>query len=130
MNDVLRGLTFEFLGSGGHKIAADAFLDIPDAVLLDVRTNEEVAVVSFSLKGMVSQSLHIPLNELPDRWGDVPGKGVVGILCVTDVRSAIAYAYLQSKGITNVRILAGGTAGLLAELKTGKVRKRLLAHQA
>ena len=127
MNDVLRSLTFEFLGTGKHKIAHGAFLDLPDSVLLDVRTNEEVESVSFSLKGTISQSLHIPLNELPDRWGEVTGKGIVGILCVTDVRSAMAYLYLQSKGITNVRVLAGGTAGLLAELKTGKVRNRLIA---
>lgn len=126
MDNVLRGLTFEFLGTGGHKITDDTFLDLPDATLLDVRTNEEVQAVSFSLKGLVSRSLHIPLNELPDRWEEIPREGLVGMLCVTDVRSAMAYIYLQSKGVSNVRVLAGGTAGLLAELKTGKVRKRLL----
>jgi len=39
------------------------------------------------------------------------------------VRSAVAYAYLQLRGLDKVRILDGGYAELTAELKPGKVYK-------
>jgi rhodanese-related sulfurtransferase len=129
MDKILKKLDFTFLSKGGHKVSNVDFLDLTDATLLDVRTNEEVHTVNFSLEGLVAQSLHIPLNELPERLSEVPSNGVVGLLCVSDVRSAMAYIYLQSKGFINVRVLVGGSAGLLEELKTGKVRKRLFSNK-
>ena len=128
MDDFVRSLTLDFLGGGGHKVLPDALFSDPSAVLLDVRTREEVQSVCFPLENQVSISLQIPLNELPDRLVEIPRDRLVGILCVTDVRSAIAYAYLQTHGLDNVRVLAGGTAGLLEQLKTGNVRRHVLAR--
>ena len=51
MDEVLRNLTFDFLGQEQHKIMSDAFLGCPDAILVDVRTNEEAAAVCFPLGG-------------------------------------------------------------------------------
>ncbi len=129
MDDFVRELTFAFFGQGKHKITCDKFLGNPDAVLLDVRTREEVECLHFPLKHQVRQSLAIPLNELPDRLDEIPRDGVIGLLCVTDVRSSMAFLYLRSKGFDNVRILAGGTSGLVEQLKTGKVRNHILAKQ-
>ncbi len=129
IDDILRGLTFEFLGQGAHKTTPEALLGDPNATLLDVRTEEEVRAVRFPLEGLALRSLHIPLSDLPDRTEEIPSRGMVAILCVSDVRSAIAYVYLQSQGFRNVRILAGGTAQLLSQLKTGNVRKQLLARR-
>jgi rhodanese-related sulfurtransferase len=129
IDDVLRGLTFEFLGQGAHKTASEDLLGDPNATLLDVRTDEEVRAVRFPLEGLALRSLHIPLSDLPDRTEEVPSRELVAILCVSDVRSAIAYVYLQSQGFRNVRILTGGTAQLLNQLKTGNVRKQLLARR-
>ena len=57
--------------------------------LLDVRTNEEHAV--FNLGGM-----HIPLNELADRYAETPlGKAVV-VYCQSGQRSAKAIELLQT----------------------------------
>jgi len=127
MDDFMRTLTFDFFGQGKHKITCDEFLGDPNAVLLDVRTREEVECLSFPLKHQVSLSLAIPLDKLPDRLDEIPRDRVVGLLCVTDVRSSMAFLYLRSKGLNNVRILAGGTSGLVEQLKTGKVRNHILA---
>jgi rhodanese-related sulfurtransferase len=129
MDAFLRRLTFDFLGQGRHKVAYETLFSDPEGVLLDVRTREEMQSVRFTLEHQVSLSLHIPLDELPDRLEEVPRNCRVGILCVSDVRSAIAYAYLQANGFENVRVLAGGTAGLLEQLKTGMVRKQMTARQ-
>ena len=130
MDDFLRRLTFDFLGRGSHKVLPAALFSDPAAVLLDVRTREELQSVCFPLVNQVSMSLQIPLNELPDRLAEIPRGCLVGILCVSDVRSAIAYAYLQVRGFDNVRVLAGGTAGLLDQLKTGNLRRSILAREA
>ncbi len=130
MDDVLRSLDIEFFGKGNHKILCDEFLGHPEAVLLDVRTREETESLCFPLEHQVSLSLAIPLNQLPDRLDDVPRDRLVGILCVSDVRSAMAFLYLRSKGFTNVRILPGGTAGLAQQLKPGNVRKQVQARRS
>jgi rhodanese-related sulfurtransferase len=129
IDNFLRSLTFDFLGQGRHKVAYETLFSDPEAVVLDVRTREEMQSVCFTLEHQVSLSLHIPLNELPDRLEEVPRNCRIGILCVSDVRSAIAYAYLQANGFENVRVLAGGTAGLLEQLKTGMVRKLMISRQ-
>lgn len=128
MDDFLRTVDIDFLGRGKHKIPCDDFLANPEAVLVVVRTREETESVCFPLKHQVSLSLAIPLHELPDRLDEIPKDRLVGLLCVTDVRSAMAFLYLRSKGYENVRILPGGTSGLAAHVKTGKVRKQILAR--
>jgi len=127
MHAFIRNLTCEFFGQGRHKVTYDSLFSDPSSVLLDVRTREETQSVCFPLEHHVSLSLRIPLNELPDRLKEIPRDRMVGILCVSDVRSAIAYAYLHANGLANAHILVGGTAGLVEQLKTGKVYKQVVA---
>jgi adenylyltransferase/sulfurtransferase len=72
--------------------------------LIDVRQSWESDVAR--LPG----SVLIPLNDLPQRLGDVPAEpGVMVVLyCHHGVRSLSAVAYLQRLGYCNVRSLAGG----------------------
>ena len=125
MESLLRTMTFDFFGKGMHKISHDLFFKTRDAVLLDVRTLEEMDSVSFPLKYHSGHTMQIPLNELPDRLEEVPKNRPVAVLCVSDVRSAMAYLYLQSNGYNQARILEGGIVGLAEKLKPGAVHKHI-----
>ena len=118
----VRGLGFEHWSTGQHIIDATAFLKMQAqgrAVLLDVRTEEEARAVSFP------HALHIPLNELPDRFDEVPRGRLVATFCSGGDRAAIAYAYLRVHGHPQVRILKGGYSTLMPALMPGHLRMLL-----
>lgn len=121
----MKSMDFEFLSRGMHKITYDTLFERPDGVLLDVRTYEEMESVIFPLKYHIGKTLRIPLNELPDRLDELPRDRPVAVLCVSDIRSAMAYLYLQVNGYEHVRILAGGLAGLAEQMKPGKIRRHM-----
>ncbi|MBV7441335.1 HesA/MoeB/ThiF family protein [Weeksellaceae bacterium TAE3-ERU29] len=74
--------------------------------LLDVRTPEERS--AFHLGG-----IHIPLDELPNRWEEIPTEKPVVVYCATGKRSAKAIAFLKEKvlGIDFLN-LRGGILGI------------------
>jgi len=41
LDNILQGMTFEFFGSGNHKIEMEALLAAKNAVFLDVRSRHE-----------------------------------------------------------------------------------------
>jgi len=102
LEDILRQKTREFLGS--HlKVKAGDFYDAwkkGEAVILDVRSDEEVALVK------LGPAIHIPLNELPDRYQELPKDKTIAIFCPGKIRAGIAYAFLRLKGFDNVKVLA------------------------
>ncbi len=126
MDSWLEGCDFSCFSQGRHKVGPAAFLEKQargEALLLDVRTPEEAALLRFP------GALHIPLNELPRRREEVPRDKLVATFCSVGTRSAIAYAYLQSLGWKNVRFLASGYHDLVDELKPGKIRARIRAPE-
>lgn len=80
------------------------------AVLLDIRFKEEVAVwhMDFGLK--------IPLNELPGRLKEIPRDKIIVAACPHKERSAVAMAYLRSKGY-QAKYLTDGLIGLAEQLR-------------
>ncbi|AFR36174.1 HesA/MoeB/ThiF family protein [Riemerella anatipestifer] len=58
--------------------------------LLDVRTLDER--LEFHLGG-----IHIPLNELPHRWKEIPTEKPIIVYCAMGVRGAKAIAFLKEK---------------------------------
>jgi adenylyltransferase/sulfurtransferase len=71
--------------------------------LLDVRQPWESDLAS--LPG----SVRIPLNELPQRAGEVENNGkTVIVYCHHGIRSLSAASFLKRLGFTNVQSLAGG----------------------
>lgn len=70
-------------------------------------------------------ALHIPVNELPARWQEVPTGRMVATFCSSVTRAAVAWAYLQLHGLDRVRILDARYSELTEELIAGKVYKRL-----
>jgi len=118
----LAGLDLRFWGTAQHKVKPAQFFERwqrEGAVLLDVRTPEEVALLALPF------ALHIPMDELPARWQQVPTDRLVATFCSAGTRSAIAYAYLQLRGLDNVRIFEGGYNELTAELKPGQIYERM-----
>jgi len=71
-------------------------------VLLDVRTPQEVAICA--LEGAV----HIPLQDLPRRIGELDSESTIVAYCHTGVRSARAQGFLRNHGFPRVVNLRGG----------------------
>jgi rhodanese-related sulfurtransferase len=118
----LSGLDFGFWGTAQHKVIPAQFFERRDsegAVLLDVRSSEEVGQLALPF------ALHIPMNELPDRWLEVPADRLVATFCSSVTRAVVAWAYLQLRGLDQVRILDAGYEELTAELKPGQVYRRM-----
>jgi len=75
---------------------------LPDGlVVLDVREDDEWQA------GHVAGSMHIPLMELGNRYGELPGDRQTLVVCRVGSRSAYAAGFLIQQGIDAVN-LAGG----------------------
>ena len=125
MDNILRRMDFNFFGKSLHKTTPSTLLNTPDAVFVDVRSNEERRILPIELPG--AANLHIPLHELPDRWNEIPEDRSIGLFCSSDTRATIAFMYLRTRGYTSARIVLGGYETLVAELKPGKLFKLLSA---
>lgn len=73
-----------------------------DHLLLDVRTPEEFA------SGHIAGAVNIPLQELPQRLGEVPQDRTVVLYCRSGNRSAQAASILESAGYSGLYDIAGG----------------------
>lgn len=108
-----------FLGHFDYEVRDEMKIDSKElvplltsgkAILVDVRFSEEVAAWGTGF------ALNIPLNELPKRLRDLPGDKTVVVACPHKDRSAIAMAYLRSKGY-DARYLTDGLLGLAEHLR-------------
>jgi rhodanese-related sulfurtransferase len=118
----LAGLDLSFWGTAQHKVTPAQFFErqqTEGAVLLDVRSAEEVDQLALPF------AVHIPLDELPSRWQEVPADRLVAAFCSSVTRAVTAWVYLQLRGLGNVRILDGGYSELSAQLLPGKVYSRV-----
>ncbi len=122
LGEVLSKMDFEFFSKGMHKMTAEQFFGTKDVVFLDVRTPEERKMLHFPLE-YHCEVLHVPLNELPSRYNEIPKDKKVAIFCSGTQRASIAYAYLQGLGFDNVRILVAPIDVFASYFKPGHVRK-------
>ena len=74
-----------------------------DFILLDVRTENEVLVSSISNK-----SLHIPMNEIPEKIDDLNTKKQIIVYCKSGQRSAKVCEYLSQNNFSDIYNLKGG----------------------
>lgn len=79
-----------------------------DLVLVDVREDYELA------SGRLPGSLHIPLGQLPARFGEIPSDGRLVFVCAGGVRSMAACRYAAGQGRPAIN-LAGGMMAWNAE---------------
>ena len=124
LEKVISAMDFKYFGTGQHKINADNFLKMENAVLLDVRAKEEVETLKLQLKHHL-KVYEIQLHELASKINELPKDHFIGIFCSGGVRSAIAFTYLKSKAFENVRIVEGGYHEFTQALVPGKVYKHL-----
>jgi rhodanese-related sulfurtransferase len=80
------------------------------AIMVDVRFKEEFAAWHSGF------GLSIPLNELPKRIKELPKDKIIVSACPHKDRSAIAMAYLRSKGY-DAKYLTDGLIGLAEFLR-------------
>jgi rhodanese-related sulfurtransferase len=127
MNELERtieNMDFPYFATGQHKIEPESFLKSTDAVLLDVRSKEEMETIKFQLKHHAAL-LEIPAHEVPSRIDEIPQDKFIGVFCSSGIRCVMIFLYLQSKGYKNVKILEGGYNNLIAALMPGKIHKHL-----
>ena len=91
-------------------------LDTAPLPLLDVRTAEELEIAA--LPG----ALHIPMQELPARIGELDPQTPIAVLCHHGVRSEMAGRFLERQGFAEVYSVAGGIDAWSAEIDPGVPR--------
>ena len=117
-------MTFDFFGSGKHKIEMEALLSTKDAVFLDVRSAPEWESIQIRLEHHI-EVLWIPFDEIPARVSEIPRDRTVGIFCSAGTRSTMAYLYLRCKGYDNVRIAPSNYEAITSLLLPGKLFQHL-----
>jgi rhodanese-related sulfurtransferase len=122
MEKTLSKMDLEFCGTGKHKISLEKLFETENVLFLDVRDSKEVQTLNFNLEIFGVETLNIPVNELPDRLGELPDNKIIACFCSSGTRSAWAYIYLFSKGY-NAKWLEASNEDLAKMLKPGRVFK-------
>ena len=71
-------------------------------VLLDVRENEELAIVR------IEGAIHIPMGDVPGRLHELDPDADMVVLCHHGMRSASVCNFLRQRDFQNVANLSGG----------------------
>jgi adenylyltransferase/sulfurtransferase len=74
----------------------------PSPLLLDVRTPAERRM------GSIPGSLHLPMDEVPQRWRELDSGRTTVVYCKAGSRSARVVEFLRSRGFADVLSLRGG----------------------
>ena len=122
MENTLSKMDLEFCGTGKHKISLEKLFETENVLFLDVRDAKEVQTLNFNLEIFGIETLNIPVNELPDRLGELPRNKIVACFCSSGTRSAWVYIYLFSKGY-NAKWLEATNEDLAKMLKPSRVFK-------
>lgn len=79
--------------------------DGQELLFVDIRQAMELAE-----SGMIDGALHIPLQDLPRRVGELDREQEVILYCASGVRSIEAARFLREKGFSKAWSLGGGVA--------------------
>lgn len=116
LNQALKEMDFNFFGSGEHGMGIEGMRKVlgnDHFVFLDVRSEKEVEYASFPF------ALHIPLDELPERLGELPKDKMIVTFCSSVFRGAIAYTYLRANGFEEVKGLTASLEDMIMSFKPG-----------
>ena len=87
----------------GARELAELLRDRTDALLLlDVREDDERATAA------IAPSVHIPMQQIPGRWSELPRDRRIIVYCHHGNRSEMVAGYLEACGIDRVANLTGG----------------------
>jgi len=128
LDNILKSMTFDFFGSGKHKIEMDELLSTKDAIFLDVRARQEWESIQIKLEHHI-KVLWIPIEEITTRYSEIPRDKTVGVFCSAGTRSTIVYFYLRSLGYENVRIAPSNYNALTDMLLPGKLFKAIAKNK-
>ena len=120
LNQILKETDFQFFSSGEHSMSIEGMrkmLGNDHFLFLDVRADEEVKYLSFPF------ALHIPLNELPERLGEVPKDKFIITFCSSIFRGAMAYTFLLANGYEKVKGLTASSEDMAQAFKPGPLAK-------
>jgi adenylyltransferase/sulfurtransferase len=84
-----------------------------DVYLLDVREPHEWDT------GHLSNSIHIPMRQIPSHLADLPKDRDIVVICRSGARSANVQQFLKANGITRVKNLIGGLMGWKRDVDPG-----------
>jgi rhodanese-related sulfurtransferase len=115
--DVLREMDIEFIVAGEYGITVEDAVKLINKdhfLFLDVRTREESAHLTFPF------ALHIPVNEIPDRIGELPRDKFIITFCLSGFRAVMAYAFLRTQGFDEVKALKGRLDNLAGAMTPGR----------
>lgn len=118
--DVLREMDIDFIVLGEYGITVEdaAKLIHKDHFLfLDVRTREEREHLALPF------AKHIPIDELPDRLGELPRDKFIITFCLTGFRGVMAYAFLRTQGFDEVKALKGRLDMLAGAMTPGRFHR-------
>lgn len=79
-------------------------------VLLDVREADELEI------SVLPNVIHIPMQQVPDRIGELDLNADTVVICRTGNRSGRVVAYLQSQGFRSIRNMSTGMNGWAASV--------------
>lgn len=85
-----------------EEVARRLRQDPKGLLLLDVRDPYERELAR------IEPSLHIPMEEVPARAGEIDRDRTVVVYCHSGVRSAMVAGYLEQRGFRSVANLGGG----------------------
>ena len=85
-----------------------------DALVLDVRELPELNAAAIKPQGF--ELLHIPMNEIPGRLGQLDPGRAVAVLCHHGARSMRVAMFLQAHGFETLANIAGGIDAWSQEL--------------
>ena len=85
-----------------------------DAVVVDCREQAELRAANVSPAGF--ELVHIPMNEIPGRLGQLDPGRAVAVLCHHGARSMRVAMFLQANGFDTVANIAGGIEAWSQEL--------------
>jgi rhodanese-related sulfurtransferase len=103
-----------------HEISVQELKTKLDAgepiILLDVREPDEVALVA------LSDSIHIPMGEIPGRLHELDPDQAIVVYCHHGVRSLRVADFLGQHDFEKVASLAGGIDAWAVEIEPGMAR--------
>ena len=83
-------------------------------ILIDVRTAKEV-----TRTGKIPGALHIPIDDLRSRMGELDPERETILYCAAGLRSYVGERILSQQGFKRVRTLTGGILSWMFELEPG-----------
>ena len=83
-----------------------------DFILLDVRNDSEVLISN------ISKSIHIPMNDIPNRIIDLDKSKEIVVYCKSGIRSAKVCEFLNNKNFKLVKNLKGGILSWAEKIDT------------